>query len=150
MHPHEIDAPRADSGDPGAPGRSCPMHCRYRPSVFGAEAAAGWRDVEVLYVVAIQAAPGAAGPNGSVSAAAWRAALTNLIDNAVRHAPASRPVTTALPHYRTTQARPSSVKTAIPDPSAEAVARKMRAGSKTDCCSAQFAAGFNTRSRRPS
>jgi len=48
MQTHEIDAP-LDA--PGAPGRSCPLHYRYRPSVFAAEAASGWHDIEVLYVV---------------------------------------------------------------------------------------------------
>ena len=48
MPTHEVDAP---SADPAGPGRSCPLHYRYRPSVFAVEAAADWRDLEVLYVV---------------------------------------------------------------------------------------------------
>ena len=48
MHAHEIDAPQST---PDAPGRSCPLHYRYRPSAFAAEAPADWRDIEVLYVV---------------------------------------------------------------------------------------------------
>jgi len=51
MQTQEIDAPGAEPGHAGTPGRSCPLHYRYHPSVFAAEAAAGWRDVEVLYVV---------------------------------------------------------------------------------------------------
>jgi len=47
----EIDTQLADAGAPSAPGRSCPLHYRYRPSEFAVEAAADWRDIEVLYVV---------------------------------------------------------------------------------------------------
>ena len=48
MNAHEIDLLK---GSPSGPGRSCPLHYRYPPSVFAAEAAAGWRNLEVLYVV---------------------------------------------------------------------------------------------------
>jgi len=35
----------------GAPGRSCPLHFRYRPSGFATEARSDWRDSQVLDVV---------------------------------------------------------------------------------------------------
>jgi hypothetical protein len=40
-----------DTLAPLAPGRSCPLHYRYAPEVFAAEAMGDWRDLEVLYVV---------------------------------------------------------------------------------------------------
>lgn len=44
--PEHSDAPRA-----AAPGRSCPLHYHYGPSVFNADAPAHLRDLDVLYVV---------------------------------------------------------------------------------------------------
>ena len=35
----------------GTPGRSCPLHYRYRPEVFAIEAPAHLRSLDVLYVV---------------------------------------------------------------------------------------------------
>lgn len=43
--------PEASAAIATAPGRSCPLHYRYRPEALACEAAAHWQALDVLYVV---------------------------------------------------------------------------------------------------